>query len=1351
MREWRYSMKKFMIFLTSLVPIILILVVQLTSTYIEGTKYVSVESIKVEQTPSEICKLTSENTEYELKVNVYPISATNKNLIYTSSDENIAVVDENGKITFKDFGEVTITVKSAVSESINTSSKFYVTDTKPHRIELTSYPETMIVGETFFIKSKVIPNEAENKTVTYSSSDSDIASVFPDGKISAVAPGKATITLTTINGVTESFDLEVIMPVSGIYIPAEQKYRITGKNTIDVPDAIVSPDVATNKKVIYSSDNPDLAYIENNTEIIFNKKGTATFTATTEDGGFSETFSVYYTGGFVISAEISSNSKYIEKDHSEGERFTLNYDIFPLNADLSNIRFVSSNESVISVDGKELIVKGGGKAVITMYAKTGEGEITSVANVYIKRAATEIEVGDVEVNTPNFMLDYKILPLDSTDDVSFTVNSNIATVTDDGMVTFKDYGEVKITIITTSGVEKEITARYTKAGSTIKEINQNNQELSVNYQDSFTLLFDAKLGFGMPTYSIDDTEILNYNDETKEFTAIKGGTVNIIATDGTSVYTVTVKVTRFAERIEIFSDEVDLTTESDIVTAKKEITINANVLPIDTTNKKPNYSVNNLDVAEISDTGKLTFKRAGIVVVTVKVDNISIKKTIRSTFGMPDSFELSVSEYVFEDVENSFEISFKSVSPIDCDLTELQKIFASTNTAVATVDENGLITAIGKGNARITVQIGSAVKTIDVEVKVKTKEVYILYNGSKITKGSILGESVQLSASILPLNANDKNVIWEVETGCDLASVDNSGLLTFKSGCYGTVKVKVSTIDSGINAYVNVTRLVHPEGIGIDIYINDELASDSTITVNPNDNADINLEIRATFSNGNLLDSEIALEYIFKDIKFTSICDTGLTVDISSLGNGYYSISKDATVNKKLSATVTFSIEDESRTIYIDYLNLQGLELELNNEDDVDYGLEQKRVFGTQKFATDTVGDYTVSNKFIISYKRKPVDNSDILYWFSSNKNIAYVNEEGHLVVVSENVTTETQVTITVGNAADLDDCSVKAYYTYTFVPGYNVYTNNDYVRAVSKNYNLVLQTTLGTESDNKGGSFAVLQGASAHRYTGNLFGNGYTLNFANYTDIKDITFCGNLRNVTIKRTDYDNSKNNYKDKIISLGGSSISERFIEYCVFQNTQKVWVGIENASYKLTLRNCIIEHCSQTGLQVGSQNTAAIYFENMILADVSQAAVDFQGGNLYVKGFLDVYNFRKADDFDIVQKFLINAAYSRREFEKYIVKVNKTKYANIAIFVTSNSNESVNFWNKAMNEYVLNVDDADNGTGLNYEKVYASSLTKNYYLFCPPISGNENNYINSPDVLLNEQGRAKVKRLYNETAK
>lgn len=349
-------------------------------------------------------------------------------------------------------------------------------------------------------------------------------------------------------------------------------------------------------------------------------------------------------------------------------------------------------------------------------------------------------------------------------------------------------------------------------------------------------------------------------------------------------------------------------------------------------------------------------------------------------------------------------------------------------------------------------------------------------------------------------------------------------------------------------------------------------------------------------------------------------------------------------------------------------------------------------------------------------------------------------------------------MTITVGDAPVLDECSITASYTYTFVPGINVYTNNDYVRAVARNNNIILQTTFDAES----GSDKVLEGADSHYFSADLYGNGYTLNFNNYT-CQDVNFYGNVRNVTIKRANNSEDKD-FDDRVISVF-SSKEEKLVEYCVFQNAKKVWTAITaNAEYKVIIKNCIIEHCSQSGLQIGHQNIGKILLENTIFSDVAQTAVDYLGGKLYIKGFFDVYNFKAAKDFSFGTEQVIKDAYNDEALQKYIVKKDGTKYANIAIAIIpeykvykfeDRSVDTVYFWDKSKNEYVANYDSADNisgtcdGTGLGYESIHYTFkyLTKSYnaYLFCSPIEGTS---INGPDVVLTESGRAKVYRTYGK---
>ncbi len=149
---------------------------------------------------------------------------------------------------------------------------------------------TIAVGnnETLSI-STVVPDNATNKTVTWSSDKTNIATVDANGKVTAVAAGTATITATANDGsgVTATCTVTVIIPVTSVTInnaPAEALFV----NSTGTLTATVLPNDATDKTVTWSSSDPD--YVSINAETgeytIMGKKGygSATITATATNG-----------------------------------------------------------------------------------------------------------------------------------------------------------------------------------------------------------------------------------------------------------------------------------------------------------------------------------------------------------------------------------------------------------------------------------------------------------------------------------------------------------------------------------------------------------------------------------------------------------------------------------------------------------------------------------------------------------------------------------------------------------------------------------------------------------------------------------------------------------------------------------------------------------------------------------------------------------------------------------------------------------------------------------------------------------------------------------------------------------
>ena len=160
---------------------------------------VSVTGVTLNKTSTELTVGQSET----LTAAVEPSNATNKNVTWSSSAESVATV-EDGKVTAVGAGEATITV---------TTEDGGFTDTCEVTVNAAPVPVTGVTlsqtqeslysnrtPNTLTLTATVAPDNATNKAVTWSTSNSTVATVDANGLITAVAPGTAAITVTTTDG-----------------------------------------------------------------------------------------------------------------------------------------------------------------------------------------------------------------------------------------------------------------------------------------------------------------------------------------------------------------------------------------------------------------------------------------------------------------------------------------------------------------------------------------------------------------------------------------------------------------------------------------------------------------------------------------------------------------------------------------------------------------------------------------------------------------------------------------------------------------------------------------------------------------------------------------------------------------------------------------------------------------------------------------------------------------------------------------------------------------------------------------------------------------------------------------------
>ena len=194
-------------------------------------------------------------------------------------------------------GTSTFTVK-AENDYGNDSTQFTLTieaaaNVPVDRVSLDKTSLTLTEGGTETLTATITPDNATNKAVMWSSDNESVATVV-DGIVTAVAPGTATITVTTVDGgyydTCQVTVTAALVPVSGVTLNKDS--LALGVGDTETLTATVAPANAANQSVTWASSAPSVATVDAAGKVTAVAPGTATITATTVDGGFTATCAV---------------------------------------------------------------------------------------------------------------------------------------------------------------------------------------------------------------------------------------------------------------------------------------------------------------------------------------------------------------------------------------------------------------------------------------------------------------------------------------------------------------------------------------------------------------------------------------------------------------------------------------------------------------------------------------------------------------------------------------------------------------------------------------------------------------------------------------------------------------------------------------------------------------------------------------------------------------------------------------------------------------------------------------------------------------------------------------------------
>jgi uncharacterized protein YjdB len=235
---------------------------------------------------------------------------------------------------------------------------------------------TLTIGEKFTILTKVEPSKAKDKSLKWKSSDEAVATVSQKGVVTANEEGSAVITATSKDGSKKKASTSIVV---GTKVEALTFTNVSNTHTLAKGETKkitvgAEPFEASNKAVTWSSSSMSVATVSSSGKVTAIKAGTATITATAQDGsGKKVTFKVT-VGTKVTKVTVSGETVYLK-----GQSSQLTSAVTPSGASNTKLLWASSDINVAKVSsaGKVTYV-GDGKAVITATAQDGTNIVGSL-------------------------------------------------------------------------------------------------------------------------------------------------------------------------------------------------------------------------------------------------------------------------------------------------------------------------------------------------------------------------------------------------------------------------------------------------------------------------------------------------------------------------------------------------------------------------------------------------------------------------------------------------------------------------------------------------------------------------------------------------------------------------------------------------------------------------------------------------------------------------------------------------------------------------------------------------------------------------------------------------------------
>ena len=663
-----------------------------------------------------------------LKATISPSNATEREIMWASSKQSVATINQSGTVVAIAEGTSTITATAGgkLGSCVVTVSKGVV---EVSSINFDKTGVSLKVGETVTLTATVKPDDATDKTVTWSTSDASVATVS-DGVVTAIKLGSATIRAKAGDKEATCAITVEATPVSSITLDrTSASLKVGEKVTIT---ATVKPDDATDKSVTWSSSNTSVATVSSSGIVTAIKAGSATITVNTNDGGKTATCSL----------TVNPAQEAVDLGLPSGLKWA-SCNIGAIKPEEYGDYYAWGETETKENDCLETYKWGSGSNLVSFIKYNTNSQYGTVDNKTI--LDPDDDVAYVKLGGKWRMPSY-------TEWTELSTKCSWTQTTQNGV-----YGK-KVT--GPNGNSIFLPAAGWQYGTNLTSVGSNGFYLSSSLDTDNPYL----------AWFVTFSTNVNRNFFIRGY----GLSVRPVYGDVVSVQSVSLNTTSLS------------LTEGEIQT------LTATVSPSNATNNYVLWSSSNTSVATVSSSGIVTAKKAGSATITVKTNDggktatcsVTVKAATVPVMGVSlNTTSLSLTE-------GETQTLTATVSPSNA--TDKSVTWSSNNTSVATVSSTGVVTAKSAGSAIITVTTKDGSKTATCSVTVKAKTVSVTgvsldYTSLTMTEG----ETQTLTATISPSNATDKSVTWS-SSNTSVATVSSAGVVTAKAAGTVTITVKTN-------------------------------------------------------------------------------------------------------------------------------------------------------------------------------------------------------------------------------------------------------------------------------------------------------------------------------------------------------------------------------------------------------------------------------------------------------------------------------------------------------------------------------------------------------------------------------